>query len=123
MSLLLTEADLDAANEARTSAWQRRAPRPERAQPGPLLLASRRSVYNTGRVLIGLRAGETASPHRLDWSRPQGGVSADALRLQAALLRHQAERDWLSHPAFIAAGIVVLVASMVVSAIKPWGWF
>jgi hypothetical protein len=44
-------------------------------------------VYGTGRVLIGLRAGETtgAAPHRLSDQVSQQ-VSDDAERLQAALL-------------------------------------
>lgn len=57
-------------------------------EPGEAHLHGRR-VWWTGRVAIGARIGEIETPRRLDWTPRvtfKDALSADALKLQAALI-------------------------------------
>lgn len=74
-----------------------RAMRLARQEPAPVVGPARtpsgREVYGTGKVLIGIRAGEQQPTSRdLDWLRPTEPMSRDAEQLQDALIRHNRER-------------------------------
>jgi hypothetical protein len=100
-------------------------PMPERLPVGPLSLRSGREVFNTGRVLIGKRAGESrnvVAPRVFDWNKPVPQISADAERIQGLLI-DDASRDWFGNPVWLVIGAIVLVGTVWYSVTHPWGWW